>query len=147
MLEVVPVTYRQACAFIEELHRHHKPPQGHKFSVGAAQEGKLVGVACIGRPVARHLDDGITAEVTRLCSDGTRNVCSLLYGAAWRAAKAMGYRRIITYTLLEEDGSSLRASNWTLVGERGGGNWNGGARQRADTPANLQGRKNLWQKT
>lgn len=97
-LEIVPVTFRQARAFITTHHRHHPPPPGIKFAVGVAADGHLVGVAIVGRPVARHLDDGRTAEVTRTCTDGTTNANSALYGAAWRAARALGYRRLVTYT-------------------------------------------------
>ncbi len=109
---IVPVTFRQACAFVAELHRHAKPPRGHKFSIGLQCGGKLVGVVMAGRPVARSLDDGLTIEVNRTCTDGTANANSMLYGAAWRAAKAMGYRRAITYTQHDESGASLRAAGW-----------------------------------
>ncbi|EPL0580229.1 XF1762 family protein [Pseudomonas aeruginosa] len=102
-------------------HRHHGPVQGHKFSLGLAADGRIVGVAIVGRPVARHLDDGMTLEVTRCCTDGARNGCSKLYGAAWRATRALGYRRLLTYILASEAGASLRASGWHLVGIRGGG--------------------------
>jgi hypothetical protein len=115
-LRVIPVTFKQACAFVAELHRHNKPPCGHKFSIGAANDnGQLVGVAMAGRPVARHFDDGLTLEVNRTCTDGSRNVNSLLYGAVWRAAKAMGYERCITYTQHAESGASLRAVGWVAV--------------------------------
>ncbi|WP_374100946.1 XF1762 family protein [Streptomyces phytophilus] len=97
-LEIVPVTFRQASDFITTHHRHHRPPQGMKFALGVAAGGHLVGAATIGRPLARHLDDGRTAEVTRTCTDGTTNANSALYGAAWRAARALGYLRLITYT-------------------------------------------------
>lgn len=118
-LTIVPVTFRQACAYVAELHRHHKPPRGHKFSIGVADEtGELRGVAMIGRPVARAYDDGRTAEVNRTCTDGYRNANSMLYGAAWRAAKAMGYTRMITYTQEGETGASLRGAGWQVVGER-----------------------------
>ncbi|QDP64123.1 MAG: putative adenine modification enzyme [Prokaryotic dsDNA virus sp.] len=127
-----PITYRAACDFIERLHRHHKPPQGHKFSVGLDGGAGLIGVAVIGRPVARGADDGFTAEVTRLCTDGSPNACSALYGAAARAAKAMGYRRIITYTLESETGASLRASGWRRDGSVNGRSWSCPSRPRED---------------
>lgn len=117
MSEIVPVTFRQACAFIAEHHRHHKPPHGMKFCLGIAEDGELVGVATVGRPVARAYDDGLTLEVNRTCTIGTRNANSMLYGAAWRAAKALGYRRLITYTQAGESGASLRASGWRIVAE------------------------------
>jgi hypothetical protein len=133
LLSLRPIAFKDACEFIATLHRHHRPPQGHKFSIGAqAPSGELVGVACVGRPVARMADDGYTAEVTRLCTDGTPNACSLLYGAAARAAKAMGYRRIITYILEGETGASLRASGWRRDGAAGGGSWGRDSRPRED---------------
>ena len=116
--EVVPVTFRQACAFIAEHHRHHKPPRGMKFCLGVAEDGELVGVATVGRPVARAYDDGRTLEVNRTCTDGTRNVNSMLYGAAWKAARAMGYRRLITYTQAGESGASLKGAGWSVIAER-----------------------------
>lgn len=127
-----PITYAEACAFIGQHHRHHRPPQGHKVSIGAEYCGKLVGVAVLGRPVARMVDDGYTAEVTRLCTDGTPNVCSLLYGAAARAAKALGYRKIITYILASETGASLRASGWFQDRKSAGGSWSCPSRPRND---------------
>lgn len=107
-----PVTFRQACAFVELLHRHNKPPRGHKFSVGLYNGDVMVGVAMAGRPVARHFDDGLTLEVNRTCTDGTKNANSMLYAACWRAAKAMGYLRMITYTQADESGASLRAAGF-----------------------------------
>lgn len=114
MLVIVPLTFRAACAFVAQHHRHNKPPHGMKFCIGLEEDGVLVGVGIAGRPVARHLDDGRTLEVNRTCTDGTRNANSMLYGAIWRAAKAMGYRRCVTYTQAEETGSSLRAAGWVI---------------------------------
>lgn len=116
-LELVPVTRDQATAYITAVHRHHKPPQGYRFAVGVHDGQTLVGVATAGRPVARHLDDGKTLEVTRVAADGTPHVCSMLYGACWRAAKALGYRRAITYTEGDELGTSLRAAGWLLAAD------------------------------
>lgn len=117
-LQPVPVTFRQACAFVASLHRHHKPPRGHKFSIGCEDEaGTLRGVAMVGRPVARAYDTGRVAEVNRTCTDGCPNANSCLYGAAWRASKAMGYRTTITYTQEGESGASLRAVGWRRVRE------------------------------
>ena len=144
-LQLIPITFRAANAFVAEKHRHHKPVVGMKFCLQVVQNEDTCGVAIVGRPVARRLDDGLTLEVNRLCTDGTKNACSMLYGAARRTAKAMGYKRIITYTLPEEGGSSLRASGWQLVGERGGGNWNVVSRPRIDTEENLRGKKLLWE--
>lgn len=86
MLEICPMTLKEANAYVEQYHRHHKPVVGHKFSIGCSDGEQIVGVAIVGRPVARHLDDGWTLEVNRLCTDGTRNACSMLYAAAWGAA-------------------------------------------------------------
>lgn len=122
----------EANAFVREHHRHHKPVVGHLFSIGAAREGKIVGVAIVGRPVARMRDDGATAEITRLCTDGTRNACSFLYGSAARAAFALGFKRIGTYILASEPGTSLTAAGWRLIGERGGGSWSREERPRVD---------------
>jgi hypothetical protein len=118
-LRVVPVSFRAAAAFVEEHHRHHGAPRGMKFAIGLAVDDELVGVAMVGRPVARHYDDGLTLEVNRTCIAGqVPNGNSMLYGAAWRAAKALGYRRLITYTQDGESGASLRAAGWAVVAER-----------------------------
>ena len=131
MLRLVPVSLRDANAFVAAPHRHHKPVVGHKFSIGCETKGRLAGVVIAGRPVSRHLDDGYTLEVTRLCTTGERNACSMLYSAA-RAAKAMGYRKIITYTLDTEDGASIRAAGWMCAGPAGGIRWTGQRRPAAD---------------
>lgn len=115
---ITPITLRAAQDFIALHHRHNKPPRGHKFSIGLKDDaGVLVGVATAGRPVARHFDDGITIEVNRTCTTGERNANSALYGAIWRAAKAMGYHRCITYTQADESGASLRAAGFVRVKE------------------------------
>lgn len=112
-MRIVPITLKAAKAFVKANHRHNKPPVGHKFSVGLEDEaGKLIGVAVCGRPVARYLDDRFTIEVSRTCTDGSKNANSMLYGAAWRAAKALGYVRGVTYTQAGESGASLRAAGW-----------------------------------
>jgi hypothetical protein len=136
-MRIVPTTLREANAFVAERHRHHKPTQGHKFSIGAANDnGDLIGVVIVGRPVARMADDGLTAEVTRLCTDGTPNACSMLYGAAARAAQSMGFRRVQTYILDEEPGTSLKASGWVHEATTSGGDWNRPSRngRRTDQP-------------
>jgi hypothetical protein len=138
-----PITYREACAFILAHHRHHGAPQGWLFGVAVSRGLDIVGVAVVGRPVSRHLDNGWTAEVTRCCTDGTKNVPSMLYGACWRAAQALGYRRLITYILKSESGTSLLASGWKVIGERGGGSWHRPSRPRIDT-APIEG-KMLWE--
>ena len=144
-MEITPINLEEANAFVEKHHRHHRPVPGAKFSVAVSDGGVVRGVAIVGRPVARNSDDGWTLEVNRCCTDGARNACSMLYGAAWRVAKAMGYRRLITYTLPEEGGASLRGSGWKLVGLRGGGNWNCKSRPRVDTAHELRGQKLLWE--
>lgn len=110
---IVPITLKSAKQFVKEHHRHNKPPTGWKFGVGLQNDsGDLVGVAVAGRPSARHLDDGRTLEVTRTCTDGTKNANSMLYGAVWRAARAMGYTKCVTYTQCDESGASLRAAGF-----------------------------------
>lgn len=116
-LQIVPLSFRAAAEFVGQFHRHNKPPAGSKFCIGVEQDNVLVGVAMVGRPIARAFDTGRTAEVTRTCTNGERNANSILYGACWRTAKAMGYTRIITYTQAEETGASLRAAGWVRVKE------------------------------
>ncbi len=132
MLKLQPIDFSEACAFVARLHRHHRPPLGSKLQIAANDGEKVVAVIIAGRPVSRHLDDGTTLEVTRCCTDGSRNACSILYAAAWRSAKALGYVRMVTYTLPEEGGASLKAAGWKCVGEAGGGSWTNNTRQRAD---------------
>ncbi len=144
-LIITPINFDEANAFISKFHRHHKPMQGCKFCVAVSNDEKVVGVAIVGRPVARMLDNGWTLEVNRCCTDGTKNACSMLYSASWKAAKALGYQRLITYTLPEEGGASLRASNWKCLGLKGGGNWNVRSRPRVDTDELLRGQKLLWE--
>lgn len=132
-LVLIPISLDDANTFIERHHRHHGKVVGHKFSIGVADEdGSVRGVCIVGRPVSRGLDDGWTLEVTRCATDGASNACSMLYGAAWRAAKALGYKRLVTYTLATEDGSSLRGADWRCIGEAGGGSWSCRSRPRVD---------------
>ncbi len=131
-LRIVPITQREAFAWVERTHRHHKPPRGSLVQLAVARDDEVVGVAVVGRPVSRMLQDGWTAEVTRVATDGTRNACSMLYGAAWRAVRALGYRRLVTYTLPEEGGASLRGAGFQLIGEAGGGSWSRTDRPRVD---------------
>lgn len=139
MLELVPISLKEANFFVQQYHRHHKPVVGHKFSVAASDGEKIVGVAIVGRPVSRHLDDGWTLEVNRLCTDGTKNACSFLYSAAWRAAKNMGYKRLITYILQSENGASLKASGWKCIGTAGGLRWTGKRKPEVDLyPAQMK---------
>jgi hypothetical protein len=148
-LRVVPFTIAQLNAYVTEHHRHHKPVQGHRFSLGLIDTDRTVtvGACSVGRPVARMVDQYMTAEVTRLVTDGTPNACSVLYGAAARACKAMGFSKIQTYILAEESGVSLRASGWKLEAEVSGGDWNHSKKnagtRRTDQP---QGAKQRWAK-
>lgn len=128
----MPISFSEAVCFIKKTHRHHKAPTGHKFSIAVSDGEKIVGVATIGRPVSRNLDNGWTLEVNRVSTDGTKNACSILYAAAWRASKAMGYKKLITYILKEEPGTSLKAAGWKCIGEAGGGSWNVKSRPRVD---------------
>lgn len=131
---VVPLPLAEANAFVARHHRHHGPVVGHKFALGLAdRDGQVRGVAIVGRPVARMLDDGLTLEVTRLATDGSKDACSALYGAARRAAFALGYRKLVTFILRSEPGTSLRAAGWKVVGEAsGGGTWSRPSRPRVD---------------
>lgn len=131
-LELVPVSFREANEWVRLLHRHHKPVVGAKFCIGAGAAGELVGVAIIGRPVARMLDDKWSVEVTRCCTNGYRNACSFLYGAAWHAAQCLGYRRMVTYTLESESGASMRATGWRNAGTVRGRSWSCPSRPRRD---------------
>ena len=132
MLTIQPINLREACAFVKEHHRHHKAPRGCLFCVAVNDGERVRGVAIVGRPVSRMLQDNYTAEVTRVATDGAWNACSMLYGAAWRACRALGYRRLVTYTLPEEGGGSLRGAGFTMIGEAGGGSWNRKGRPRVD---------------
>lgn len=143
MLELQPINFDEACTFIESHHRHHPKPQGWKFGIAVNDGEKVVGVITVGRPVARMLDDGWTLEVTRCCTDGTKNAASMLYGAAARAARAMGYKRLITYTLKEEAGTSLRAAGWKSLYDTRGEGWARPNRLRIDK--HPIGQKTLWE--
>lgn len=127
-----PITFRDACAFVALHHRHHKPPQGHRFSVAVEEGGEIVGVAIAGRPIARMADDGFTLEIIRLATTGQKNACSMLYRAAARAGAAMGYRRVLTYTLESEGGSSLKGAGFENLGLSAGGRWSRPSRGRDD---------------
>lgn len=144
-LSITPISITEANAFVANHHRHHKPVTGAKFAIAVSHCEKVAGVVLVGRPVARVLDNGWTLEVNRCCTDGTRNACSMLYGAAWRVARAMGYQRLITYTLPHEGGASLRGAGFKLIGQAGGGTWNTPSRPRIDLHP-LQA-KLLWDKT
>lgn len=159
MMTIVPIFQDEAFAFIQRHHRHHRKPVGTIFQIACAtfyaacdiksrqeiEVSEIVGVATVGRPIANKLQDGFTAEVTRLCTDGTSNACSMLYAACWRTAKNMGYLKLITYILDSEPGTSVYAAGWRFVGIRGGVTWNSKNRPRVDKHP-LQ-KKLLFEKT
>ena len=140
-MNIVPITLREANAFVKEYHRHHGAAAGCKFAIGIKDDGKLIGVAICGRPVSRYYDDGLTLEINRVCTIGTKNACSRLYGACRRIASAMGYKRMITYTLLSESGTSLKASNAVFNGVEGGEMWTGSRHRDNGVPKE---RKKRW---
>lgn len=144
-LQAVPIDWNEAMFYVDKNHRHHKAPVGHKFSIGAAAGDEIVGVVIVGRPVNRVNDDGMQVEVTRLCTNGHPNACSFLYGRACKAAFAMGYRRVGTYTLPQEGGTSLRAAGFKLIGQTKGGKWDTPSRPRVDTAPTEP--KFIWERT
>ena len=129
-MKAMPITLRAANAYVEKHHRHSKPVQGHFLSVSVAVRGEIVGVAILGRPVARKLQDGLTCEITRCCTDGHSRACSCLYGKCVRIARELGYVRVVTYTKLDEPGTSLRAAGFTAVSKSDGGQWSVPSRPR-----------------
>ena len=143
-LEMCHIELREANAFIKAFHRRHGRVQGHRFSIGAVADGKLVGVVIVGRPVGgQHQTDW--TEVTRLCSDGTKNVCSFLYSAAARASDSLGFRRIQTYILADEIGASLKASGWAFERLSHPVGWHHhGPRAARTVSSHLRDRKQLW---
>ncbi|MDR1705601.1 MAG: hypothetical protein LBS19_13080 [Clostridiales bacterium] len=147
MSELCPITLKQAQDFIKKHHRHNDPPYGHKLSIGLAEDGRLIGVVVLARPISRHLSDGYTAEVTRCCVlEGKRNANSKLYGAAVRAARAMGYRRVISYTLPSESGASLKAVGFHVDGitNSNKNGWDSPGRPRKKPVRYPTGRKVRW---
>ena len=155
-LVIRPITLKAANVYVAQKHRHNIPTNGHKWSLACYDGDRLCGVAIAGQPIARKLDDGLTIEVRRVCTDGTYNACSILYGAAARVAKEMGYRSIITYTLISEPGTSLKASGWKNCGEAGGGvSWDVPSRPREEVQETLFGelrkypaeKKIRWERT
>ena len=132
MLTVRHMELADANAYVTEYHRHHKAVRGHRFSLACYEDGRLCGVAIVGRPRSRWINQRTTVEVLRLCTDGTQNACSKLYGACRRAAKALGYDRLITYILENEDGKSLLASGFSYCYTNKGGSWNHPGRPRTD---------------
>ena len=142
-MEIRPITFKKASEYINQHHRHHRATVGCKFCIGLYDGELLIGCAVCGRPVSRYLDDGLTCEINRLCTDGTKNACSMLYGACCRIAKNMGYKKIITYTLKSETGISLLASNFNCDGIAGGEAWTGSRKKPGKLPAE---KKIRWSK-
>lgn len=142
-IEIRPISFRTASEFIAKNHRHHGPTTGCKFCIGLFEGETLIGCAVCGRPVSRYLDNGITCEINRLCTDGTPNACSMLYGACCRIAREMGYKKIITYILESENGASLKASNFICDGIAGGTHWTGSRNRGQRIPAE---KKTRWHK-
>ncbi|CEH29088.1 XF1762 family protein [Aneurinibacillus migulanus] len=144
-LETLPITLKAAKEFVDAHHRHHRSPQGHKFSIALHDGDMVVGVIIAGRPVSRYQDDGLTLEVTRCCvKEAYKNGVSTLYAAVCRVAQVMGYRRVITYTLTEESGISMKACNFTLSRKSQGGSWDSKNRRRTDKHPTTE--KYLWVK-
>lgn len=144
-LELVPITLVSANHFVRQHHRHHQPVVGHKFSIGVSDGQALQGVCIVGRPIARHFDDGETLEVTRVATTGIPNANSMLYGAAARVAFGLGYRRLITYTRTDEGGASLKASNWKVVAVRPVRSWNTSSVSRARVDKSEPHERLLWE--
>lgn len=145
MLHISPISYKDASEFVRKHHRHHgNPPARWKYGACVKDDNdNVVGVIMVGRPVSRILDDGYTVEVNRCCTDGTKNACSMLYAVARRVAKEIGYKRIITYILETEDGTSLKASGWTMKYKTQAGSWNTPARKRTNKSPTCS--KILWE--
>ena len=143
-MKAVPLELKQANEFVARLHRHHQPVHRDKFRFGCEKDGHLVGVIQVGRPVSRVLDDGNTLEVVRLCTDGTKDVCSFLYAKAARIAKEMGYSKIITYILDSESGNSLKAAGWNKEVDIRGHHWSCKSRPRSTTAPTCN--KQRWSK-
>jgi hypothetical protein len=146
-MKIKPLTLSQANKLVEKWHRHHKPTQGHRFSIGAEVDGEIIGAAIVSRPVSRCVDPYAVAEVTRLVTNGHKNACSFLYGATARIAKEMGFEKIQTYILDSESGKSLSASGWIFEEMTQGGDWNHSkqffGKRRTDQPMSA---KQRWSK-
>jgi hypothetical protein len=147
-LELQPITLEEAKTVVNEHHRHNIAPVGHKYSIGLNDGEKVIGVAIVGRPIARFNDDGLTLEVLRVCVlEGYKDACSKLYAAAWRVAKNLGYKRLITYTLITEPGTSLKAAGWKIIGQtqlkpKG---WDVPSRPRVMAERYPTEQKNIWE--
>lgn len=144
-LTIRPCSLREANAYVEQFHRHNKSVTGHRFSISCYDGDRLCGVAICGNPIARKLADGLTIEIRRVCTDGTHNACTKLYGACCRAAKALGYRKVITYTLQSEPGTSLRASNFSVADDNcGAASWDVPSRRREVVQETLFGEERKY---
>ena len=133
-LAITPITLREARILVDLIHRHNKAPQGGLFAIAVSYEEEVIGVAIVGRPVSRQLADSWTVEVTRVAvKEGHPNACSMLYGACWRAARAMGYRKAVTYTLSSEKGTSVKAAGWQILAQTRARSWDTPTRPRVDT--------------
>lgn len=142
-ISICPIDFKTANEFVSTIHRHHGKVAGHKFSIAITDGENIRGVAMVGRPISRHKDDGWTLEVTRCCTDGVENGCSMLYRSCWRAAQALGYKKLITYTLFNESGSSLKGAGWKLLGINRGGSWNVKSRPRINASPTCP--KSVWE--
>jgi len=146
--ELQPITLHEAKDFVNKHHRHNVAPVGHKYSIGLNDGEKLIGVVIVGRPIARLNDDGLTLEVLRVCIlEGYKDANSKLYAAAWRVAKNLGYKRLITYTLKSEPGTSLRAAGWKIIGEttKRPNGWNTPSRPRTMPDKYPTEQKLIWE--
>lgn len=145
MLKIAQCELKDANIFIAEHHRHHKPVCGHRFSIRVVDGDRTVGVAVVGRPVARGCNAQKVLEVTRLCTDGTKNACSILYAACARIGRELGYESIQTYVLESESAVSLVASGWKFSHATKGGHWkrSEGTTRRSDQP---ECPKHMWVK-
>ena len=144
-MKAIPLELKDANAYVEKYHRHHKAVSRDKFRVGCEEDGELVGIIQVGRPLSRHLCDGETLEVLRCCTNGRPNVASFLYSRVARIAREMGYKKIITYILQSELGTSLKASGWELEkSECGGGSWSCSSRPREITQMTLFGEEQKY---
>ena len=144
-MKAVPIELKEANAYVDKYHRHHKSVARDKFRVACEENGEICGVIQVGRPVSRMMDDGMTLEVVRCCTNGKPNVASFLYSRAARIAKEMGYKRIITYILDTEHGSSLKASGWELDKDAcGGGSWSRPSRPREVSQITIFGQEEKY---
>ena len=150
--KIVPLSLKEANEFVTTHHRHNKKTAGHKWSTGLMYQDELVGVAIVGRAISRHMDEKYTVEILRLCikDPAPKNACSFLYSKVWRIWQTMGGKKIITYTLDEESGASMRAVGWKKAGTttpvKEGKGWTNRGKGRIWQPVNSK-LKYRWEKT